>query len=526
MKKIRKWYSFTGLCVVLLLLYTMSFLLYRSLFEYMEAERMHNAFPDIQKLLEQEEILKTDAFENLSMSQYPKCSLIVFDVENQRSLFASDEQIAQNIYYEDLEFINDYSTGTYFNVYRFQDDKKESYYSINRVKYDDAQEIQTVEERCIINGQYEVVEGNLFKDRRVLGKRALDLLLGIYGKKMNIEKYAYANEDGESRVLVFVSPRMTDVSYDRMIVDSGKRQLYAFPIFLMIVFIQIVLFKMIVKRSFLPFQKAIVRYRENANTEFDETTIPLELRQTAREFQYTTMALEQAKQEKQKADQEKYAMISGISHDLKTPLTVIRGFSEALMEGRIPEEKRSRYLQTIYTRSLMANTLVDSLFEYVKIEHPSYRPQLIRTDICEYTKQFLAEKYQEIADQGFTLDVDIPDQPLYSLLDTTLFSRVLANIMDNTIKHNPPQTAMGVQIFQKDLQNVWILWDDGIGIEPSVRKSIFVPFVTGDESRHDAHSSGLGMAIAHKIVLLHGGQIEILSSGPHAVAFQITLPRV
>lgn len=293
MKMLKKWYSVTGLLVVLLLIYTTSLLIYRAVFESMETQRMLNAFPSLWSVVEDAEILKQERYEEIPIHQFPHSAFIVFDVENKSAVYASDEKILQNIYYDDLEFINDFSTSRYFNVSKIINKDQEPFYIISQEGYDEKDSMRTIYDRCVLNSQYEIVEGNLFSDRKSLNKRELNFLQGIYDKKMNVEKYTYSNTAGEKRVLVFVSPTMTEPAYHRIIEDNGKRQIYAFPIFLFIVLVQILLFKYVVKRSFLPFQKAIVRYRENANTSFDEGTIPLELRQTAREFQYTIQALEE-----------------------------------------------------------------------------------------------------------------------------------------------------------------------------------------------------------------------------------------
>lgn len=512
--------------MALLLVYTLSFLLYRSIFEYMDTRRMVNAFPSITNIVEYTQYLDKDQYNRIPIQMYPSSSMIVFDTDQGKMIYASDEQIRQNIYYDDLAFINDYSQQSYFNVSKIQDKKGDFYYLVDLEKYDGENEIQLIYEHCILDSKYRILQGDMFPEYDALDQRQLNLMQGFYNKKMNIEKYSFENERGEGRVLVFVSPQMTEDSYNTVILEGQKRQLYVFLLFLMIVIVQLVLFRFMVKRSFLPFQNAIISYREDANTDFDENLIPIELRQTAREFKYTMLSLEQSKQEARETNQEKYAMISGISHDLKTPLTVIRGFSKALLEHRVSKDKEEKYLQTIYDRSIKASDLMDSLFEYVKIEHPSYMPQFEKVDICEYTKQFFASKYQEIIDHGFKLEIDIPDFAYYSLIDKKLFDRVLENIVENSLHHNTEGTTIYVQIIQHGKQNIWIMSDDGVGMDKETSKNIFIPFVTGDASRTQKKGSGLGMAIAHKIVILHHGNIQLHThvSKAHMVEFKICLP--
>ena len=113
MKLLKKWYSVTGLLVALLLIYTISLLVYRAVFESMETQRMMNAFPNLWNVVEDTEILEQERYEDIPIRQFPHSAFIVFDEDDKSVLYASDEKILQNIYYEDLEFINDFSTNRY-----------------------------------------------------------------------------------------------------------------------------------------------------------------------------------------------------------------------------------------------------------------------------------------------------------------------------------------------------------------------------------------------------------------------------
>lgn len=528
MKKIRKWYSFTGLCVLLLILYTVSLVIFRGINEYFDVKRMANAFPSISNIIEYDELFIKDQYENIPMKQFPNSSFIVFDTETGSQIYASNEKVAQSIYFDDLDFINDSYSNNYYDFSKIQNAQNHVTYMLTLEVYNDEENVSFISEYCILDSQYNIIEGDLFSEYGALDARQINLLQGYFGRKMNIEKYSFSNQYGQPRDLVFISPQITEASYTTLLEDSRTQQIYAFPIFIFIVIIQLVIIRFVIKRSFLPFQRAIIGYRNNTDTHFDETLIPVELRQTVREFKHTMQSLEQSKQETQKMNEEKYAMISGISHDLKTPLTVIQGFAKALLEERIPKDKEKKYLQTIYDRSLKASDLIDSLFDYTKIEHPGYQPQFKKVDVCEFTKQFLAMKYQEIVDHGFQLKIDIPEENYFSSLDPKLFERALDNILENSLRHNEKETTIFVQLKQQEGKNIWILADDGTGIDQETSQKIFVPFVTGDCSRNQNKGNGLGMAIVKKVVLLHHGEIQLRTfvSKNRSVEFTISLPAI
>lgn len=172
--------------------------------------------------------------------------------------------------------------------------------------------------------------------------------------------------------------------------------------------------------------------------------------------------------------------------------------------------------------------MIDSLFNFTKIEHPDFQPQFRKVDVCEFTKQFFAMKYQEILDKGFCLKIDIPDDKYFSNLDQKLFERVLDNIIENSLKHNNKKTTIYIQVKQEDGNNILVIADDGVGIDLETGKRIFIPFVTGDSSRNQNKGNGLGMAIVQKIVMLHHGDIQLktFTSNNHSIEFTISIPIV
>ena len=132
MKLLKKWYSVTGLLVALLLIYTISLLVYRVVFESMETQRMMNTFPNLWNVVEDTEILEQERYEDIPIRQFPHSAFIVFDEDDKSVLYASDEKILQNIYYEDLEFINDFSTNRYFNVSKIINKEQKPFYIISQ----------------------------------------------------------------------------------------------------------------------------------------------------------------------------------------------------------------------------------------------------------------------------------------------------------------------------------------------------------------------------------------------------------
>ena len=161
------------------------------------------------------------------------------------------------------------------------------------------------------------------------------------------------------------------------------------------------------------------------------------------------------------------------------------------------------------------------------MEHPNFLLNLQIVDICEFLRGYLADRYDEIQLAGFYLQADIPEEPIYVNLDGPQFRRALDNILYNSVKYNSLGTvlAVGIEKNEKNSKSVGIyIADNGIGVSPDQRETIFQPFVMGDESRSGG-GSGLGLAISKRIVESHGGSIGLqpVTDGGFSTVFKIIL---
>ncbi|MDD6795831.1 MAG: HAMP domain-containing sensor histidine kinase [Clostridiaceae bacterium] len=220
--------------------------------------------------------------------------------------------------------------------------------------------------------------------------------------------------------------------------------------------------------------------------------------------------LKSSQEENVKLQESKTRMLMDLSHDIKTPITTIRGFSAALSEGLIQdEEKKEKYYRTINSKSERVAELVDDLFEFVKMDSSQYVMKLEKTDICEFVRQIIVAYFDEIEDKGFEIDIRIPDEIVELKIDVKLFKRVITNLIENSLKYNPRGTVLRVEI--KNFRTYVMIYvaDTGVGISSELRGKIFDAFVRGDASRSSDGGSGLGLAIASKIVENHGGEISL-----------------
>lgn len=241
-------------------------------------------------------------------------------------------------------------------------------------------------------------------------------------------------------------------------------------------------------------------------------------------FNNTVDKLEKSETERRIAEDSKKRIIRDISHDLKTPITSILGYSKAISQGVVTnEEEKKIYLDYIYNKTKRINYLVDELFVFSKLDSPGYKLNLEKKDISEFLRELVALYYIDIEDKGFLLEVNIPEESIYSIIDTKALERALGNIIINAIKYNEVGTIITVELIKSDKYVDIIIEDNGYGISDEVIENIFDEFVRADKARKTDGGSGLGLAITKKIINLHNGKLKLYSEKDIGTKFSIRL---
>lgn len=244
-------------------------------------------------------------------------------------------------------------------------------------------------------------------------------------------------------------------------------------------------------------------------------------------FNNTVNKLEKSEIERRIAEDGKKRIIRDISHDLKTPITSILGYSKAISQGVVTnEEEKKIYLDYIYNKAKRINYLVDELFVFSKLDSPGYKLNLEKHDISEFVRELVALYYIDIEENGFLLDVNIPEESIYSIIDTKALERALGNIIINAIKYNEVGTTITVDLKKSEKYIYIIIADNGCGISDDVIENIFDEFVRADKARKTDGGSGLGLAITKKIIKLHNGKLKLYSEKDIGTKFSIRLDRL
>jgi len=231
---------------------------------------------------------------------------------------------------------------------------------------------------------------------------------------------------------------------------------------------------------------------------------------------------------REQSESERKRMLLDISHDLKNPLASVAGYSELCLK-RAEElgEPYKGYLEVIHKNSRRASALLNELFELSRLESPAFRLRTERLDACEYLRRACGDILPSLEQAGFGYEFDIPDEPVYAMIDPERLNRVIFNLADNAVRYNPSGTFVRVSLTKAAGRARIVFRDDGAGIPEAVARDIFKPFVRADDARgSETGGAGLGLSIAHKIVQAHGGTLTLDQSVRPGCAFKLELPLV
>lgn len=372
----------------------------------------------------------------------------------------------------------------------------------------DGEMYEETESFMILDENYKVLTNTMDFPAKRLGERELQYMTDSVSKKYGYQKHVFTGEDGRKYTAVFKYKKIDDPSYRQIVSALERLWLLTIPLYIIVVAVFVLKLNRKVKVPLTSLSRTIIQYQQGEKPS-NEYRGPNEFVEIGDDFVRLANRLNESEERRLKADRDKQKMLADISHDLKTPITVIQGYARAICDGMIPEERREQYLRTIYLKSSALNELINTFYEYSKLEHPDFSPTLKRENICEFAREYLAAKYNEIALAGFDLEVDIPEEPLFCDIDAQQFRRVFENIIANALRHNQEGTILRFKIAAEGNSIKITISDNGKGIPPEIADVIFEPFTVGDESRNSKQGTGLGLAIAKKIVKSHKGYISL-----------------
>ena len=273
-----------------------------------------------------------------------------------------------------------------------------------------------------------------------------------------------------------------------------------------------------------PLQKVVVAARSAPSAEIQpvETGGPHEVQELTRAFN-AMVARMQASQKSQRE------FVANVSHELKTPLTSIQGFAQAMLDGTADtDQAREQAAQVIYTESGRMHRMVLDLLDLARLDSgtaditmsPVNMPALLNA---------IAEKFSpQLQRAGVNIEVQVlPNLPTV-LADGDRMAQVFTNLVDNALKFTPRGGLISLRALVQDNEMLISVTDTGAGIPEEAQAHIFGRFYQADPSRKggESHGAGLGLAIAHEIVQAHSGRIIVRSRLGEGATFEVSLPLV
>ena len=243
-------------------------------------------------------------------------------------------------------------------------------------------------------------------------------------------------------------------------------------------------------------------------------------------FDNMRVRLKDAEAQKARYESERREMLQGISHDLRSPLTSIKGYAFGLKDGVADtDEKKQRYCDAIITRSEDLERLTDRLTLLTQLEDGGKMLQLETVSLGEYLAQLVEDKGIWLTDNQVSVSLSLATEEAKVQLDRAEMHRVFDNLLENTVRYRTSSaSSVAISTNVHDATVEISYFDDGPGVAEEHLESIFDSFYRVDESRtKPEQGSGLGLAIVKRIVEGHGGTVRAYSEGGLGIAIVLPL---
>jgi signal transduction histidine kinase len=246
----------------------------------------------------------------------------------------------------------------------------------------------------------------------------------------------------------------------------------------------------------------------------------VDLQQQLQEAKAETRQLQTALEYAKNAEEYRRRMISGLTHELKTPLAVIHSYAEGLQEG-IAQEKKEQYLGVILEESEKMDAMVLQMLDLSRLEAGKVKLAADNFSLAALTRAVFY-KMQPLAEaKGLTVRFTMPNECQLTA-DEGRITQVVTNLASNAIKYTPEGGEISVIVYRKNDTNILCVENSCQRLSDEALSKVFDSFYRGDAAR-TTEGTGLGLAIVKTIVELHGGTCTAYNT-PTGVQFQVILP--
>ena len=355
----------------------------------------------------------------------------------------------------------------------------------------------------------EEMSGRFFSRLPAYGFESKDSNSGFYYNDMQklVKQIDFVFSDGDEGSLFLVTRVNSVVSRSFLI------YLFSAIIFILVL-TSIVLTQWVYKGFFEPINRLNVAMQQIAegNFEYSLTSEDTnEIGELYRNYEDMRLRLKESTEEKIQNERQNRELVSNISHDLKTPITAIKGYVEGIMDGVADTpEKMDRYIKTIYTKANDMNRLINELTYYSGIDSNRIPYNFHRINLAEFFQDCVEDVGLDLESKNIELNYsNLVDPSTRIIADPEQLKKVIDNIVGNSIKYmDKPKGVINIRILD-EVDSVRVeIEDNGKGISTKDLGKIFERFYRTDASRNSSTGgSGIGLSIVKKIIEDHGGYI-------------------
>ncbi|QTL97539.1 sensor histidine kinase [Iocasia frigidifontis] len=306
--------------------------------------------------------------------------------------------------------------------------------------------------------------------------------------------------------------------------------LFGLIIIILLCFVTIILLYRIIKRKnlyqlILNHLKDISTGNLNRRIHIGDTDIYSELLLVLNQI---TERLQEEIIKSKEADGIRKRLLSNISHDIRTPLTSILGYLEALRDDlALDKEEREKYLNILLIKAVNLKEMIDEIFQMARLDADDFELDFQLFDLTEIIRECLIDFLPGIKQKGLDMKIDIPEEECIIYADRLSVERIIDNILKNSIEYGKDGGFIGIELSHTKKGFILSIWDKGPGIEKKEIPYVFERLYMGNKSRNKSlvgSGSGLGLAIAKKLLEEHGGKITLESIPWEKTVFQLYFP--
>lgn len=345
----------------------------------------------------------------------------------------------------------------------------------------------------------------------------------------------FVDEEGKEKIGLVVLPAETiDVKYTIMNSFEGRNEFLTAYLLMVLMFtlFYILLVWSFSRRIKSKLSNPILEINDGIESVMEgdyEISLSLdsinEISNIKNAFNSMAKKLREMQEDVLREQENKLQLYSDLSHDLRTPLTVIQGYTQRLLSGDYSSDINAKYLQSIYLNVMSMAELLDVMKDYTVMNREDFELIKIKEEINEFIRNMIADMFLEFENNNMDIIVKIPEETISCMYDGRTLNRAINNLLNNIISHNGNGTKVYCGLEGKENRVVITVADSGAIIPSEIIDQLFNPFVKGDGSRQNRSHSGLGLSIAKKIIERHNGVIRLEQPyKDYTKAFIIELP--